>query len=114
MFLADHLLDLLLQWLDAPIIKQAAGEVARECRAALWHHVHKRIHGMSLAQARGYIRAVAPSFVGNEVDVVLSRRRASGHIRPQVVALAIEEVIDLLSDDIIYSAAALDMAAIAA
>ena len=33
MSLSDRLFDLLLQWLDAPIISQAAGEVARECRA---------------------------------------------------------------------------------
>jgi hypothetical protein len=103
MFLTDHLLDLLLHWLDAPLVKQAAGEVARECRLALWLHVRKPVRGMSLAQSRGYVRAVAPRFVGAEVDAVLSRRRASPALRPLVVAQAIEEVLDLLADDIRYA-----------
>ena len=58
---------------------------------------------MTAAQARGYLRALAPHFVGPEVDAVLSRRRASPHIRSRVVAQAIEEVLDLLADDIHYA-----------
>ncbi len=114
MSLSDRLFDLLLQWLDAPIISQAAGEVARECRAALWQHVHQRIGGMSLAQARGYLRAVAPDFVCQEVDTVLSRRRASRYVRPRVIAQAVEGLLDLLSDDILFAEPARRTAAIAA
>ncbi len=114
MSLSDHLFDLLLQWLDAPIINQAAGEVARECRAPLWQHVHRRIGGMSLAQARGYLRAVAPDFVCQEVDAVLARRRASRYVRPRVIALAVEGVLDLLADDILFAEPVRDAAAVAA
>ena len=45
----------------------------------------------------------APQFVGREVDAVLSRRRASPHLRGRVVARAIEEVLDLLADDVRYA-----------
>ncbi len=58
---------------------------------------------MTAAQARGYLRALAPQFVGREVNAVLSRRRASPHIRSRVVAQAVEEVLDLLADDIRYA-----------
>ena len=114
MSLADPLLDFVFQWFDGAIVQQAAGEVARECRAALWHDVQRRIRGMSLAQSRGYIRAVAPDFVVAEVDAVLARRRAEPRTPPLVVAQAIEAVIDLLADDIRYAAPASDRVAAAA
>ena len=63
MFLVDQLVDGILQWIDAPLVGQSAGEVARECRDALWRHVSGRIRGMTAAQARGYLRALAPQFV---------------------------------------------------
>ena len=58
---------------------------------------------MSLAQASGYLRAVAPDFVCQEVDAVLSRRRASRYVRPRVIAQAVEGLLDLLSDDILFA-----------
>jgi hypothetical protein len=103
MSLADRLFDLLVQWLEAPIIRQTAGEVARECREPLWEHVHGRIGGMTPAQARGYIRAIAPDFVCDEVDAVLSRRRASVYVRPRVIDQAVEGLLDLLADDILFA-----------
>ena len=53
MFLVDQLVDNMLQWIDGPLVRQSAGEVARECRDALWQHVSGRIRGMTAAQARG-------------------------------------------------------------
>ena len=103
MSLADRLFDVVFQWIQAPVIRQAAGEVARECHEAIWRQAHARVSGMSVAQGRGYLRALAPGFVCNEVDAVLSRRRASPYIRGQVIAQAIEQVLDLLADDILYA-----------
>ena len=60
MFLVDQLVDGIIQWIDAPLVRQSAGEVARECRDALWRHVSGRIRGMTVAQARGYLRAWRP------------------------------------------------------
>ena len=69
---------------------------------------------MSPAQARGYIRAVAPEFVCEEVDTVLSRRRASFVIRSRVIDLAVEGVLDLLADDIRFAEPVRDALVIAA
>jgi hypothetical protein len=103
MSLTDQLLDTVLHWMDASIIRQAAGEVARECRTAVWHHIANATQGMSVAQIRGYARAVAPQFIGTEVDVVLRRRRAGLHLRTEVIAAAVEELIELVAADAVYA-----------
>jgi hypothetical protein len=100
LFYADRLLDSLSLWVDAPLMKQAAGEVARECRLEVLDHVREKTWGMSPARVRGYVRAVAPQFVVAEVDAVLSWRRAGAHLRPYVIAEAIEQLIDLVADDL--------------
>jgi hypothetical protein len=100
LFYADRLLDSLSLWVEAPLVKQAAGEVARECRLEVLDHIRARTWGMTSARVRGYIRAVAPQFVAAEVDAVLSWRRAGSHLRPYVIAEAIEQLIDLVVDDV--------------
>ena len=52
---------------------------------------------------KGVSSRLAPQFVAGELDAVLSRRRASPHIRSRVAAQAVEEVLDLLADDIRYA-----------
>jgi hypothetical protein len=96
----DRLLDRLFSWLDAPLIKRAAGELARECRDTIWEDVCQRTSGMGHAQARGYIRAVAPAFLAREVDLVLNRHRAGAALRPHVLAKALEQVVDMVADDV--------------
>ena len=97
----DLLLDWLFWWLDAPLVRQAAGEVARECRAAVSGSVARRTRGMSRPQVRGYVRAMVPAFVAQEVDVVLERRRIDRSLRGQVAAEAIEQLIDAVAEDIV-------------
>jgi hypothetical protein len=100
MTFADRLMDRLFRWLDAPQVRQAAGEVARECRSAVWNHVSERTRGMTGAQVRGYIRAVAPDYVAAVVDAVLSWRRLDAQLRPYVVDEAIQQLIDLVAQDV--------------
>ena len=97
----DSLADLLFQWLDAPLVRQTAGEVARECHIAVWNHVYPKTHDVSHDQVRGYVRAVAPGFIVREVDTVLHRRRVSGTLRPRVVAEATEQLIELIASDLL-------------
>jgi hypothetical protein len=99
----DRLFDSILQWINAPLVRQAAGEVARECRTAVLDHVYPRTRAMSRAQVRGYVRAWAPAFVLEEVDAVLSRRRTGIHLRQQVGAEAVEQLIDMVVDDVFRS-----------
>lgn len=96
----DRLLDHLFAWIDAPLVRQAAGEVVRECRAALWDCVYKPTRGMTRPQARGYIRAIAPAFANHEVDAVLSRRRLGSYLRSQVVAAATVQLAEVVADDV--------------
>ena len=72
---AEGLLDRLFAWLDISLVRQAAGELARECHAAVWEVTYEKARGMSRDEAPGYIRAFAPEFLGKEVDLVLQRRR---------------------------------------
>ena len=79
----DGLLDRLFAWLDISLVRQAAGELARECHAAVWEATYEKARGMSRDEARGYVRAFAPEFLSKEVDLVLQRQT-----RARVVAAA--------------------------
>ena len=50
------------------LVRQAAGELARECHNAVWEATYEKARGMSRDEARGYIRAFAPEFLLREVD----------------------------------------------
>jgi hypothetical protein len=96
----DRVLDAAFQWIDMPLVRQAAGEVARECRVAVCNHVYGPTRGMSRAQVRGYVRAAAPGFVVGEVDAVLNRRRVGLYLRRQVAVESVEQLIDMVVDDV--------------
>jgi hypothetical protein len=97
----DRLFDWLFHWLDAPLIKQAAGEVSRECRSAVWRQVCEATKGMGRPEVRGYIRAIVPELVDDEVDAVLNRRRIGLNLRPQIIAEAVEQLIDVGVSDVV-------------
>jgi hypothetical protein len=109
----DRWAEMFLQWLDARLVKQAAGEVARECRAALAARAVSSIGHTGAPQCRGYLRALAPVFVVREIDAVLSRRRISRSLRAAVFAEAIEQAIELVVDDIACARPALAPARLA-
>ena len=96
----DDLLDTLHVRFHASLVSQTAGEVARECHHAVWRHVLARCGHMNAAQARGYVRAIASSFIVGEVDAVLCRRRTSFSLRGRVVAEAREQLVELIVDDL--------------
>ena len=64
-----------LRLVDLSLVRQAAGELARECHAAVCEATFEKARGMSRNEARGYIGAYAPEFLLKEVDLVLQRRR---------------------------------------
>jgi hypothetical protein len=82
------------------LIGQTAGEVARECRSAIWERILPRTRRMTPALAQGYVRAIAPGFILREVDAVMCRRRVRASVRSYVVAEATEQLIALIVDDI--------------
>ncbi len=81
-------------------MRQAAGELARECHTAVWEVTCEKARGMSRDEARGYIRAFAPDFLRKEVDLVLQRRRVRESLRQRILAEATEQLVDLVLKDV--------------
>ena len=97
---AEGVLDRLFVWLDMSLVRQAAGELARECHTAVCDATFEKTRGMSRAEARGYIRAYAPEFLLKEVDLVLQRRRVGESLRQQILAEATEQLVELVVKDV--------------
>jgi len=98
--LSEGLLDRLFAWLDISLVRQAAGELARECHNAVWEATHEEARSMSRDEARGYVRAFAPEVLLREVDLVLQRRRVGEFLRQQILAEATEQLVELVVKDI--------------
>lgn len=85
-------------------VRTLADQLARECVSGVWARVYRRAPAMSLAEARGYVRARAASVVHSAVDRELARR--GQHVwRPEptllvtattdaVVRLVLKQVLD--------------------
>jgi len=97
---AENLLDRLFAWLDISLVRQAAGELARECHTAVWETTWEKARGMSRDEARGYIRAFAPEFLLKEVDLVLQRRRVRESLRQRILAEATDQLVELVVKDV--------------
>jgi hypothetical protein len=93
-------LDRLFAWLDSSLVRQAAGELARECHTAVWEATYEKARGMSRDEARGYVRAYAPEFLLREVDLVLQRRRVGELLRQQILVEATEQLVELVVKDV--------------
>jgi len=96
----EGILDQLFAWLDNSLVRQAAGELARECHVALGEVTCEQARNMSREDAREYIRAAAPEFLVREVDFVLQRRRVRESLRLRIMADAMEQVVELVLKDL--------------
>jgi hypothetical protein len=96
----ESVFDRLFAWLDTSLIRQAGGELARECHAAVNELTCEQTRNMSRDEARGYIRAFAPEVLMKEVDLVLQRRRARESLRQQILAEAAEQLVELVIKDV--------------
>ena len=97
---SEGILDRLFDWLDISLVRQAGGELARECHVAVWEVTCEKARGMSREEARGYIRAFAPEFLRKEVDLVLQRRRVRESLRQRILAEATEQLVELVVKDV--------------
>jgi hypothetical protein len=97
---SEGVLDRLFIWLDTSLVRQTAGELARECHVALWEATCDRAREMSQDGAREYIRGLAPEFLVREVDPVLRRRRVRDSLRLKILAEATEQVVELVLKDV--------------
>jgi hypothetical protein len=96
----EGMLDRLFAWLDTSLVRQAAGELARECHVALWEATCERAREMSRDDARAHIRSFAPEFLVREVDMVLQRRRVRESLRLRILAEATDQVVELVLKDV--------------
>jgi hypothetical protein len=99
----EGVLDRLFVWLDNSLVRQTAGELARECYIALGEATCERAREMSRDEARELIRAFAPEFLVREVDQVLQRRRVRESLRLRILAEATDQVVELVLKDVIRS-----------
>ena len=97
---AANIFDRLFAWLDSSLVRQAAGELARECHNAVWEATYENTHGMSRNEGRGYIRAFAPEFLAREIDLVMQRRRARESLRPRILMEAADQLVELVIEDV--------------
>ena len=97
---SESVLDQFFAWIDASLVRQAAGELARECHTAMWEVTCEKAREMSRDAARGYLRAFAPEFLRGEVDLVLQRRRVRESLRRRIVAEATEQLVELVLKDV--------------
>jgi hypothetical protein len=96
----EGVLDRLFAWLDLSLVRQAAGELARECHVAVCEATCETARHMSREEARGYIRAFAPEFLEKEVDLVLQRRRVRDSLRQRIMTDAADQLVELVIKDI--------------
>ena len=114
----------LLEWFlhpnHAELVDRIGTEVAQRCFAAEEGLSVGRargigtMRGVSVDFIRGYVRALAAGIVRHETDATLRRHRAKENLRPQVVASATDQLIDLVVHDLLGASALPAKRAIAA
>ena len=103
-----------LPWRSGRLATQVAGEVARQCRSALWRRVSRQTASMSVAEVRGYVRARAAGCVATEVEQVFARRRLKPALRTQVATSALDQLISMVVHDVLSEPAPSDASTMAA
>lgn len=94
-------LRLLFPWRSVLLVEQQmAGQIASECRAALWHRVQRATANMSMAEVRGYLRAQAAECVAAEIDRVVRHGRLQPVLSQGVMEAAIDQLVAAVAHDV--------------
>jgi len=80
-------------------IEQIGGEIARQCRVALWRRVSGLAFDMSTAELRGYARAQAGDLAAAEAEISLARHRLRDSFREPILVAGIEQLVELIVHD---------------
>jgi hypothetical protein len=113
-FSIPRFLQHIFPWQKARLVEQTAGEVARQCREGLWRRIAGRTSMMSASEIRGYVRARAVGFVGEEVGQTLARHQLSSGLGPQVTASALDQLIAMVIHDVLCEQTHSDVSTMAA
>lgn len=90
-------------WLVGPDLDAVAESIAADCRCAVWQRIHQRALGLTLAEARGYVRIRAGHVVKSAVadrlraDRTLQGRRVEEVHRRTMDAILRQATLDLIS-----------------
>jgi hypothetical protein len=94
----------LRSWLLGPDLSALAEQIAIRCRTAVWQRIEQRVHGLSLAEARGYVRVKAAHIIRQHVDQVMqSDESVRPAARPQLEELAMEAVLRQAILDVLHA-----------
>jgi hypothetical protein len=81
-------------WLGLTDISAIAAEIAGRCRTIVWERVRQKAHGMSLAEARGYVRVRVAHIVREEVDTAMRQsHQIEARLRTHLEEMAMEAVL---------------------
>ena len=83
------------------LVEQLAGQIAQQCRPAVWECVQQKALGMSLPMARGYIHAFATGFVVAEVELAQSHAALPSDLRERVIDTASARLVEMVVDDLL-------------
>jgi hypothetical protein len=94
----------LRSWLLGPDLSLLAEQIAIRCRTAVWQRIEHRMHGLSLAEARGYVRVKAAQVIRQQVDRIMESDEAvRPAVRPQLEELAMEAVLRQAILDVLHA-----------
>ena len=97
---AESILRFLFPWDKDSLARQAAGQIARQCRDGLVRRVYPRTANMSMAEVRGYLRAHATGCVVAEVDRAVQNGRLQLALHKRVTQHAIDQLVAAVAHDV--------------
>ena len=84
---SEGVLDRLFAWLDISLVRQAGGELARECHTAVWEATWEKARGMSRDELAGlYSRPSAGIPPQGSRSRPAGRRRVRESLRQRILA----------------------------
>jgi hypothetical protein len=101
----------LFPWQSRRAVEHAAENVAGRCRASLGWRVYRQAGDMSVAEIRGYVRALAWEYVYDEIAKLPAFKPA---LRSRVVGAAVEKLVRMVSYDAVNKLAFVDKTTLAA
>jgi hypothetical protein len=80
-----------------------ANEIAQRSLPEAWERIERRVVGMRLAEARGYIRARVAQIVHREADLAIALQSAEPSLeRGRLVAQATDALVALLFRELMH------------
>jgi hypothetical protein len=97
-----YILNFLVRRRNRREVVRLASEVARRSRLAVWEQVYHQIGHLSVAEARGYIRAKSAESLHHEAQAVFERHQEwDASLRAELLAQAKDKIVHLIISDML-------------